>query len=259
LIKIMTFIISNYEKQDYKNKMTGWIEDFKILVCQSLSKKMKKSNIELLDLNIRNCFDKLKIVTLNYDRCFEHHFCLDFLKIMKSNLNMHYSKLSALQTLTLITNHPHGAIGNLYFNNSEALKVTINSITFRNRDRQNNFNYGDSEAVLNHMSQYDFTSIAVVDETDKNIGTYMNLMLSYNTKNLIILGISNLGLDNFKADLPVDANYYLFGGDGISPQNEKIPIGSNFYNSKDDNNGFASDFVEWLKEEVDDTKLKIKT
>lgn len=110
VLNIMKRVLADCEKKDKNSTSTGWVEELVQLYVALLNEKKK-----IGDGDVFTILANTRVVTLNYERCFEEHFYNPLYRFLCysefEDRNFIMSFKSELQSKFFYTRHPHGAIG----------------------------------------------------------------------------------------------------------------------------------------------------
>lgn len=194
-------VILECEKSDKSSDSQGkWISTLSDHVLEIIKSQPKD---KAGDDKVVKILKNLKVVTLNYDRCFEVHF-YEQIQIALNSHNFHdrdflRNREQELRDFFLVY-HPHGSLGFLSLAEHSMIGNPITGVNIYDGNKYNNyksnssgFEYGGTIPRYNH--------IELVGEGDmpKNYDRLNNEFLN-ETQNCVIIGVSNIGLMGCKLD-----------------------------------------------------------
>jgi len=205
ILKLLSYKISLCEREDVQSGNDDkWISilaekiaDY--LISRRLGNKTDDANIAA------DFFSKIKIITLNYDRCFEYHFSLSLRHYLERGLDLNNSDWAKYyRNICWDVIHPHGAIANHVEPDKNCFQMKSNYGTYKNPNSNMFRSYGQINEVSIEIAEVD----DLKDGHDKNAYRLTNSYIS-GADMIISLGVSPAGVNNSHISFPDGANYYF--------------------------------------------------
>lgn len=203
-------IIATFESRDADSTYRGWIETFGDLFIAQIDKA--ETDSAAVDL-----VKRFKVITLNYDRCFDYHF---FGKLQKYLNEKEFADRDFLKTHEralrdfFLVYHPHGSLGFLSLPDNARVGNPIASVNTYDGTKYSDFKSNSAGSVYGSRTQK-YNHIELVGEGDMR-SNYKRINEEFVTSsvNCIVLGISEVGLKGCKLNWGNFDNIF-YSGSGV--------------------------------------------
>lgn len=200
-------IIATFEANDAGSSYEGWIEKFSDLFISQIDAAQS-------DNAVVNLLNNFRVITLNYDRCFDYHF---FEKIQKYLNEKEFSDKDFLKTHDkalrdfFMVYHPHGSLGFLSLPDNARVGNPIASVNTYDGTKYSDFVSNSSGSAYGSGTQK-YNYIELVGEGDMR-SNYKRINEEFVTSsvNCIVLGISAVGLEGCKLNWRNFENIFYSG------------------------------------------------
>ena len=220
------YLLARVELDPHKQQHKGWVSEFQKLLIEYV---LEKSNTYGSD---RNYLEPLTVISLNYDRSFEHHMSKDFFAALLDYASYQpeggvgYSRTLSIRN-TLKLNQPHGYMCRLKSGKGPLEVGMLRDLTFSYANSNSEFNrypgndkpvgYGESRISDKEIVERMGRHMYVVNEQSESGYARANTSIS-KAKLVFCLGISPEGINQSHFEFRDDQKVYLSNKESEIPK-----------------------------------------